>query len=198
MKNTVRLQQQIEYIREIDKLKHVLRQSFVMDASRQENDAEHTWHLAVMAVLLKEYAKEPLSDMTRILKMLLIHDIVEIDAGDTFAYDTAGHQDKREREERAANRIFGLLPQDQKDEMMALWLEFEDGSSAEARYAAAIDRIQPLLHNYYTEGVAWRKHGVKSSQVLARMSSIQEVVPELYEYVVELIHDAAAKGYLME
>lgn len=198
MKSISRLQQQIEYIREIDKLKHVLRQSFVMDASRQENDAEHTWHLAVMAVLLEEYAQEPLSDMTRILKMLLIHDIVEIDAGDTFAYDTVGHLDKREREEKAADRIFGLLPQDQKDEMIALWLEFETGNTAEARYAAAIDRIQPLLHNYYTEGVAWRKHGVKSSQVLARMSKIQDVVPELYDYTVGLIHDAVAKGYLAE
>ncbi|MBA9087833.1 putative hydrolase of HD superfamily [Fontibacillus solani] len=198
MNRIMRLQQQVEYIREIDKLKSVLRQSLLMDASRQENDAEHTWHLAVMAVLLQEYAKEPLSDMTRILKMLLIHDIVEIDAGDTFAYDEKGYLDKREREERAANRIFGLLPPDQKEEMLELWKEFESERTAESRYAAAIDRLQPLLHNYYTEGAAWRKHGVKSSQVLARISKLSEVVPELHEYASGLIHDAVVKGYLAE
>ncbi|MNN29411.1 5'-nucleotidase [compost metagenome] len=194
----VRLQQQMEYIREIDKLKKVLRQSLLMDASRQENDAEHSWHLAMMAVLLQEYANEPLTDVPRILKMLLIHDIVEIDAGDTFAYDEMGHLDKRVREEQAANRIFGLLPEDQRDELLALWEEFESESTAESRYAASIDRLQPLLHNYHTEGAAWRRHGVKSSQVLKRISKLKDSVPELYEYAAGLIHDAVAKGYLAE
>ncbi|GGH16582.1 HD domain-containing protein [Paenibacillus segetis] len=198
MNESIRLHQQIEFIREIDKLKAVLRQSLLMDASRQENDAEHTWHLAVMAMIMLEYAAEPRPDLTKVIKMLLIHDIVEIDAGDTFAYDEAGHNDKFQREQLAANRIFGLLPSDQGDELMSLWLEFEAGETMESRYAATIDRLQPLLHNYYTCGASWRKHGVRSSQVLKRITQMAIPAPALHDYAVWLVGDAVAKGYLAE
>ncbi|RUT46962.1 HD domain-containing protein [Paenibacillus anaericanus] len=193
-----RLHRQIEFIREIDKLKHVLRQSLLMDASRQENDAEHTWHIAMMGMIMLEHAVEPGLDLKVVLKMLLIHDIVEIDAGDTFAYDESGHVDKFQREQLAANRIFGLLPDDQRDELISLWLEFEAGDTMESRYAASIDRLQPLLHNYYTSGAAWQRHGVRSSQVLARITKMAISVPALYDYAVWLVGDAVAKGYLAE
>jgi len=193
-----RLQKQIEFIKEIDKLKHILRQTMLMDGSRRENDAEHTWHLAMMAIVLLEHSPEPHPDLSKVLKMLLVHDIVEIDAGDTFAYDTAGHEDKQERELTAAERIFGLLPEDQKQELMSLWLEFEERQSTEAKYAAAIDRVQPLLHNYYTGGLTWKKHGVRSSQVLDRISGVVDIIPPLYELVTGLIRDAVHKGYLQE
>ncbi|WP_199909989.1 HD domain-containing protein [Paenibacillus sp. CAA11] len=191
-----RLEQQLNFIREIDRLKGILRQTILMDKSRRENDAEHSWHIAMMAVLLNEYAEVRSLDLLKVLRMLLIHDIVEIDAGDTFAYDAAGHLDKFEREERAAKRIFGLLPKDQADELLSLWMEFEGGDTAEAGYARAMDRIQPLLHNYYTEGEAWRKHGVARNQVLARVAELQYTVPPLYSFVTELIDDAVVKGYL--
>lgn len=197
MNQSERLLKQIEFIKEIDKLKHILRRTVLMDGSRQENDAEHTWHLAMMAMVLLEHTPEP-PNLAKVLNMLLIHDIVEIDAGDTFAYDAAGHEDKQEREMKAAERIFGLLPEDQKQELIALWLEFEQRQSQEAKYAAAIDRIQPLLHNYYTGGLSWRKHGVRSSQVLERISDVADIAPSLYELVTGLIRDAVQKGYLQE
>lgn len=197
MNQSERLLKQIEFIKEIDKLKHILRRTVLMDGSRQENDAEHTWHLAMMAMVLLEHTPEP-PNLAKVLNMLLIHDIVEIDAGDTFAYDAAGHEDKQEREMKAAERIFGLLPEDQKQELIALWLEFEQRQSQEAKYAAAIDRIQPLLHNYYTGGLSWRKHGVRSSQVLERISDVADIAPSLYELVTGLIRDAVQKGYLLE
>ncbi|GGG12119.1 HD domain-containing protein [Paenibacillus aceti] len=193
-----RLKKQIEFIKEIDKLKLILRQTVLMDQSRQENDAEHTWHLAMMALVLLEHTTEPQPDLLKVFKMLLVHDIVEIDAGDTFAYDVVGYEDKQEREMKAAERIFGLLPEDQRQELMSLWLEFEECDSLDAKYAAAIDRTQPLLHNYYTGGVAWKKHGVRSSQVLARISGVAEISPALYELVTELIRDAVKQGYLQE
>ncbi|MCM3038341.1 HD domain-containing protein [Paenibacillus motobuensis] len=198
MNQVERLQKQIEFIKEIDKLKHILRQTVLMDASRQENDAEHTWHLAMMAMVLLEHTPEPRPNLSKVLKMLLVHDIVEIDAGDTFAYDTAGYEDKQEREMKAAERVFGLLPEDQKQELISLWLEFEERQSLEAKYAAAIDRIQPLLHNYYTGGLSWKKHGVRSSQVLDRISGVADIAPSLYELVIGLIQDAVQKGYLQE
>src|SRR5262249_50705513 len=146
-----RLARQIAFIIEIDKAKQVLRQTLLMDGSRLENDAEHSWHLAVMALLLAEYAGEAV-DLLRVLKMVLIHDLVEIDAGDTFVYDVEALATRREREERAADRIFGLLPADVEEEFRALWEEFEAQATPEARFAAALDRLQPLLHNYHTGG----------------------------------------------
>ena len=181
-----------------DKLKQVLRQTWHLDESRRENDAEHSWHLAVMAMLLLEHAKEPGLDLLRVLKMVLVHDIVEIDAGDTFAYDEVGALDKDEREQAAARRIFNILPEDQAAELRALWDEFEARQTAEARYAAALDRLQPLLHNYHTRGKAWRQHGVTSAQVLARNCHVAEGSPALWEFAEGLIRDAVAKGYLAE
>lgn len=192
-----RLRKQLEFIREIDKAKTVLRRSVLLDRSRRENDAEHSWHLAVMAILLVEYANEPV-DLLKVVKMLLIHDLVEIDAGDTYAYDAKGNEDKYEREQRAADRIFGLLPQEQGEELRRLWEEFEERRTPEARFAAAMDRLQPVMLNYLTEGVVWRQHGVTSEQVIARNRHIAEGSEVLWEAAAEYIQDAVRKGYLAQ
>lgn len=191
-----RLNRQIEFIREIDKLKTIYRQSYLMDKSRHENDAEHTWHITLMAWLLEEHLDQRKVNLLRVMKMLLVHDLVEIDAGDTFAYDEQGQEGKFEREMVAAKRIFGLLPVDQRDEMLALWLEFEQRETLESRYAAAMDRIQPLLHNYFTGGKAWQEHGVTADRVRARIVFLQEDLPDLYSLVQHLIDDAVKQGYL--
>lgn len=191
-----RLVRQLDFLREIDRLKTVLRQTVLTDKSRRENSAEHSWHLAVMAGLLQEHANEPGLDVGRVIRMVLIHDIVEIDAGDTFAYDTAGHADKAEREERAAERLFGLLPDDQRAEIMDLWREFEDRTTPEAKFAAALDRLQPMMHNYLTEGHTWRQHGITAGQVLARNRHIAEGSEALWRFAEQMINDAVDKGYL--
>lgn len=191
-----RLNRQIEFIREIDKLKTIYRQSYLMDKSRHENDAEHTWHITLMAWLLEEHLDQRKVNLLRVMKMLLVHDLVEIDAGDTFAYDEQGQEGEFEREMAAAKRIFGLLPVDQRDEMLALWLEFEQRETLESRYAAAMDRIQPLLHNYFTGGKAWQEHGVTADRVRARIVFLQEDLPDLYSLVQHLIDDAVKQGYL--
>jgi putative hydrolase of HD superfamily len=191
-----RLLQQIDFIIEIDKLKSIYRRSLIMDRSRYENDAEHTWHLMVMAVILLEHANDKEIDVLKVLKMLLIHDLVEIDAGDTFAYDVKGNEDKYERELAAAERIFGLLPEDQKEDAMKLWHEFEERVTSESRYAAALDRLQPLLHNYHTEGHAWKKYGVTSDKVFARNRHIAEGSEPLWSFAEQLIRSAVEKGYL--
>ncbi|WP_211747598.1 HD domain-containing protein [Paenibacillus sp. Marseille-Q4541] len=192
-----RIRQQIEFVREIDGLKHIVRQSYLMNSTRRENDAEHSWHIAVMALLLKEHTTQQDLDMTKVLHLLLIHDLVEIDAGDTFAYDVKGYEDKWERELAAAKRIYGLLPSDQKEEWMGLWLEFEEGLTKEAQYAAAMDRLQPVLHNFYTEGKAWRANQVSAVSVRKRLGVLQEVSPALEAFANELIDEAVEKGYLL-
>jgi len=191
-----RLSRQIGFVREIDKLKAVFRQTWLLDGSRKENDAEHSWHLATMAMLLGEHAAEPGIDVARVVRMTLVHDLVEIDAGDTFVYDEAGARDKARREQAAADRLFALLPPDQAAEMRALWEEFEARQTPEARFAAALDRLQPLLHNYYTQGAAWREHGVKLAQVLDRNRHMAEGAPRLWAFAERLIRDAVEKGYL--
>ena len=198
MSENDRLTRQIEFLLEIDRLKRVLRQTWHLDQSRRENDAEHSWHLAVMALLLAEYAAEPEIDLARVVKMVLVHDLVEIDAGDTFAYDDVGALDKAEREQAAADRIFALLPGDQAAEIRDLWEEFEARQTPEARYAAGLDRLQPLLHNYHTQGRTWREHNVTSDQVLARNRHMAEGAPELWRYAESRIHEAVAKGHLAE
>ena len=192
-----RLDAQIRFVIEIDKVKHVLRQTDLMDGSRRENDAEHSWHLAVMALLLAEYAAGDI-DLSRVVRMVLIHDLVEIDAGDTFCYDEEGAKDKAEREQAAADRIFAVLPDDQAVELRALWDEFEARETADAKFAASLDRLQPLLHNYHTQGAAWRRHGIVRSQVVARNQHIAEGAPALWDYARLLIDDAVARGYLAE
>ncbi|GAB2697058.1 HD domain-containing protein [Paenibacillus thermoaerophilus] len=191
-----RLTKQLRFIIEADRLKSVLRQTLVSDASRRENDAEHSWHLALMAMLLSEHAAEPGLDLGKVMRMLLVHDLVEIDAGDTFAYDEAGHTDKAEREQRAANRLFGLLPDDQRDEFHSLWREFEERATPEAKFAASLDRLQPMLLNYTTRGHAWRKHGVTSDRVEKRNRHIEEGAPALWSFAERLIGEAVERGFL--
>lgn len=190
-----RLASQIRFALEIDKLTGVLRQTLLLDRSRQENSAEHSWHVALMALLLKEYA-DPGVEISRVIMMLLVHDLVEIDAGDTYCYDVKANASKADRERCAADRIFGILPPDQGSAFRALWEEFEAGESADARFANAMDRLQPMLHNYHTEGLQWRKHGVSSERVLERNSRIADGSSVLWEYAHRLVGDAVARGYL--
>jgi putative hydrolase of HD superfamily len=192
-----RLGRQIGFLLEIDKLKTILRQSYLLHADRQENSAEHSWHVAVMALLLVEYAGER-PDLSRVLQMLLIHDIVEIDAGDTYCYDEVDKLAKAEREQQAAQRIFGLLPDGQSEKLTALWQEFEAGVSREAQCANAVDRFMPILHNYYTQGKSWRAHGVTKQKVIARNIRIREYSPYLWQWLNSLLEDAVDKGYLLE
>lgn len=191
-----RLKKQIEFILEIDKLKHIYRQTLLTDGSRHENDAEHSWHLAMMAILLCEHATEMSIDMFRVVKMVLIHDIVEIDAGDVHCYDEEAVETRRILEHRAAERLFGLLPEDQAQEFKDLWLEFERQSTPEACFAASLDRLQPLLHNHRTGGYSWRKHGVSSDKVVKRTRPIRDVSEPLWKFVEDLIQDSIDKGYL--
>lgn len=190
-----RLEKQIQFVMEIDKLKHIYRQNLVADGSRRENDVEHSWHLAVMALLLQEYTVEPV-DVLKVIQMVLLHDLVEIDAGDTFAYDPEAGLDKEERERLAADRLYSLLPDDQGCELRALWDEFEAGESPEARFAACLDRLQPLLNNYHTQGGTWRMHDVSSAQVRKRMEPVGESAPVLGELVETLIESAIEQGIL--
>ena len=192
---TDRLARQLLFIVEVDRLKSVIRRTLLTDQSRRENSAEHSWHLAVMASVLSEYAHRPVN-LERVIRMILVHDIVEIDAGDTFAYDVEGHSDKDERERAAGKRLFGLLPKEQREEMWDLWREFEDGATVEARFANAMDRMQPMLHNVLTEGHTWRQHGVLKHQVLERNAVIEEGAPELWEYVVRFVEEAVENGLL--
>jgi 5'-deoxynucleotidase YfbR-like HD superfamily hydrolase len=191
-----RLQKQLQFILEIDKLKKIVRQSPLTDQSRKENDAEHSWHLAVMAILLSEYALEHQMDVFHVVKLVLIHDLVEIDAGDTFCYDKVGNRQKLEREKRAADRIFNMLPQDQATQIRDLWDEFETRETPEACFAAALDRLQPLLLNFHTQGGTWREHGVRRDQVVQRNSPIQDGAPTLWDYAEKLIDEAIEKGIL--
>jgi len=192
---SLRLDQQIGFILELDTLKSVLRRSYLLNNTRRENSAEHSWHLSAMALVLAEHANADI-DQLRVLKMLLVHDIVEIDSGDTYIYDTAGNDTKAVREQEAAQRIFGLLPDDQKLELTRLWQEFEARETPEAKFAAALDRLMPLLHNYHTEGRSWREHGITKQQVLNFNRHIADGSQSLWKYAEALIDDAAAKGYL--
>ena len=180
---------------ELDKMKNIYRQTYVLHEDRKENDAEHSWHLARLAFMLEEYAAEPI-DTLKVIKMVLLHDVVEIDAGDTYLYDEEGYKSKAEREEKAAQRIFGLLPDDQRDEYYALWREFEDDITYESRFASILDRMQPLLLNYTKGGIAWKEHGVHKEQVLSRNRPYFDASHELAEVIESVIEDAAAKGWL--
>jgi putative hydrolases of HD superfamily len=191
-----RLARQIQFIAEVDKLKEIFRQTLCTQSRRQENDAEHSWHLALIVLVLAEHSNVPALDMLRVLKMLIIHDLVEIDAGDTFAYDLARMADQRERETRAADRIFGLLPDDQHREFRELWEEFEARQTPEAKFAAAVDRFQPMLLNCLTNGAAWQRHGVTSDRVIARNQHIAEGSAALWDYARQMIDDAVAAGNL--
>lgn len=191
-----RLEQQIQFIIEIDKLKQILRQNIVIGTQRNENDAEHSWHLAMMAILFSEYSADKHIDILKVVKMVLIHDLVEIDAGDTFCYDEKGYEDKAEREQKAAQRLFSLLPPDQAKEIWDLWNEFENLNTPESRFAAGLDRFQPLILNYNTSGHTWQKPGVTSAKVLKRNNILEENAPLLWEYAKAMIEDSIQKGFL--
>jgi putative hydrolase of HD superfamily len=191
-----RLEQQIEFIREADKLKTIDRQTLLTDASRRENDAEHSWHLALMALLLGEYADGKNINLLHVVRMVLIHDMVEIDAGDTYCYDEAGYQDKAQRETAAADRIFNLLPTDQALQLRSLWNEFEAAETPESKFANALDRLQPLMHNVFTDGQMWKHHGVVKSQVIDRNRKIADGAPDLWAFARKLIEKAVNKGHL--
>jgi len=190
-----KLGRQLAFIMELDRLKGILRQTRVLDGARQENSAEHSWRLALCAVVLAEHAPGEM-DLSRVLKMVLVHDVVEIDAGDAFCYDADANVGKEERERRAAERIFGLLPAEQANELRELWEEFEAGASADARFAVALDRLQPLLLNFAGEGGSWRQHRVTHDQVMVRMAPIRHGAPELWPAVVRLLDEAVARSYL--
>lgn len=183
------------FVIEVDRLKNIFRQSYIIDGSRKENDAEHSWHLAIMAFILSEYANRVI-DVLKVIKMVIIHDLVEIDAGDTYAYDTKGHEHKFEKELVAAKRIFGLLPEDLEKEMLSLWDEFEEGVTPEAQFALALDKVQPVILNYLSEGKAWIQHGIYKEQVVLRNKGSKDGAEALWEYVMQIIDEATEKGYL--
>jgi len=188
---------QLAFLREIDALKHVYRRTTVMDGSRRENSAEHSWHIALAALVLAEHADEPV-EVGKVVKLLLLHDIVEIDAGDTFAYDQVGKASQAAREDAAANRIFGLLPDGQARELRALWDEFEAKETPEARFAHAVDRLLPVLHNFATGGGSWHNHGVNYAMVVERMRPLAENSTALWAWLHGLLDEAVRRGYLAE
>lgn len=189
------LEQQIKFLIEIDKLKTIERKTKIISGTRHENDAEHSWHLAMMAIILHKHANQDV-DLFKVIRMLLVHDLVEIDAGDTFAYDTHGQGDKYERELIAANRIFGMLPAEQGKELMELWVEFENKESNEAKFAASLDRLQPLIHNYLNDGDTWQKYNITSEKVLARNKEISNGSAKLWHYAQQIINHSVERGIL--
>lgn len=192
-----RLEQQIRFLLEIDKQKEIVRQTYLADGSRKEGDAEHAWHLAVMAFLLADYANEKI-DVLKTVKMVLLHDVIEIDAGDTYAYDIEGNKTKRVREERAADRIYGMLPEERKQEYRALWEEFETMETPEARFANTLDKIQPILLNHASGGRSWREHGVKREQIMERNERTHEGSEALWEYALNIINQNTENGNIQE
>ncbi|ARV72886.1 HD domain-containing protein [Vibrio campbellii] len=191
-----RLEKQLALIIELDQLKSVLRRTRVKSADRRlENSGEHSWHVALMAVLMQEHANAPI-DIARVMKMLLIHDVVEIDAGDTFVYDVAASKEQEEKEIKAAERLFGMLPSDQGDELFALWKEFEAAQSDDAKYAKALDRLIPMLLNYHNDGQSWKEHGVTREQALTINKRIESGSVTLWGKAKELIEEATEKGWL--
>lgn len=192
-----RLERQLAFLVEVDRLKGILRQTTLCDGSRRENSAEHSWHLALMSLVLAEHAGAGV-DAGQVLRMLLVHDLVEIDAGDTFAYDAGANVGREARERLAAERIFGLLPPDQAAELRTVWEEFEAQATPEARVANALDRLQPLLNNHHSGGGSWRAHGVTRAQVLRRMEPIRAGLPALWPMVEAIVTRSCALGHIRE
>ena len=190
-----RLKKQLDFALEIDKEKNIPRQTHLSGHGRNENDAEHAWHMAIMAYLLREYSNEPV-DITRVMLMCLIHDVVEIDAGDTYAYDEEGKKTQKAREEAAKERIYSLLPEDQKEELAAIFDEFEESKTPESKFAHAMDNLQPLMLNNSNDGGDWREHGVSAKQVYGRQSRTKEGSEKLYEVTDQIIKKHREKGNL--
>ena len=191
----IRLDQQLRFTAEIDKMTSILRRTMLIDDSRRENDAEHSWHIAVMALLFTEYAAEPV-DIGRAVKMCVVHDLIEIYAGDTFAYDAAGNKDKAQREQAAADKLFAMLPKEQGDEIRSLWEEFDAMQTPDAKYAACMDRLQPFLHNTLTSGHTWVESGTNRASVEKRMAIIKEFMPTVYKWIEQNLDNAIQRGWL--
>lgn len=189
-----RIYKQIKFLIEADKLKEIYRRTYLQDGSRRENSAEHSWHIALMAIILNEYTIEPVN-INHVLMLLLIHDMVEIDAGDTYCYDMDAEQDRAWREKLAAERLFSILPDDQSLLIRKLWEEFEMGETPEAHFAIAMDRLMPLLLNYANKGKSWKENGISVNQVMARVRTLKASSPFLWEFAVGLIGDAVEKGF---
>lgn len=194
MKNE-RLLKDIKFIVELDKMKSIFRETSIIGEDRREDDAQHSWHISLMAMVLSEYTNEKV-DLLRVIKMLLIHDLVEIFAGDTFCYDLAGNADKRERELEAAEKIFGMLDEDKGLELRALWDEFEEIKTPEAKFATAMDRFQPMLNNYHNNGGTWKKYDVSQSDIYKRISPVKDSSEELWKFVEHMIEDAYDRGLI--
>ena len=193
-----RLQQQLNFLMEIDQLKQVERQTAITDGSRRENTAEHSWHLAMYALVLQEWSNVDV-DIAHVLALCLVHDIVEIDAGDTFAYDTTGYADKEAREQKAADRLFGLLPDDQRDRLRSLWDEDEAQETPASQFANAVDRMQPAMLNHHAgDESPWKRHGVSYPQALKRLSPIGDGSTTLWQHTQTLINEARSRGHLTE
>lgn len=192
-----RLEQQLQFILEIDKVKKIIRQTPLSDASRKENDAEHSWHIALMAYLLQEYVEKPV-EVSKVMLMVLIHDLVEIDAGDTYAYDEEGAKTKDERERKAADHIFGMLPEDQGMYLKALWEEFEAYETAEAKYAHLLDNFQPLLLNDAAGGISWTEHQVKKSQIYKRNEKVEETSATIWKCMQNKIDKHIQAGHVLD
>lgn len=190
-----RLRQQLEFLMEIDRQKEIIRQTYLADGSRKETDAEHAWHLAIMCMILSEYANEKI-DVSKTIMMVLTHDLVEIDAGDTYAYDQTGNQTKKERELKAADRIYGLLPEDQQKYLRALWDEFEAMETPEAKFANMLDKIQPVCLNDQSKGKSWVEHGVCKRQIMERNSRTHEGSELLWDYIKKLIEKNVKVGFI--
>ena len=186
---------QIEFIREIDKLKYIFRKTKLINSDRPENDAEHSWHLAMMAIVLAGHANEPI-DLEKVMKMVLIHDIVEIDSGDVFAYDTTKSHDNFDEELKAARRIFGILPEEQAEEFINLWIEFEEMKTPESKFARSLDRLEPLLQNASNNGGTWREFDVKFDKVIEKKKAIKDGSEELWKFAKQLIDESVEKGIL--
>lgn len=192
-----RLLKDIDFIVEIDKMKKILRQTSVIGVDKRENDAEHSWHISLMAVVLEEYSNEKI-DILKVVKILLTHDLVELYAGDTFCYDVKGNEDKRDRELKAAEKIYGMLDKDKGEELRALWDEFEEMQSPEALFAASMDRIQPMLSNYHNNGGTWKKYNVKKENIYKRISPVEKASDDLWEYMKYIIEDAENRGLIIK
>ena len=186
---------QIEFIREIDKLKYIFRKTKLINSDRPENDAEHSWHLAMMAIVLAGHANEPI-DLEKVMKMVLIHDIVEIDSGDVFVYDTTKSHDNFDEELKAARRIFGILPEEQAEEFINLWIEFEEMKTPESKFARALDRLEPLLQNASNNGGTWREFDVKYDKVIEKKKVIKDGSEKIWEFAKQLIDESVEKGIL--
>lgn len=189
-----RFNKKLQFLMIVDKMKSIYRQTLLSDKSRRETDAEHSWHIAVMAILLKDFAPEG-ADIDRVVRMCLVHDLVEIYAGDTFCYDTKAGEDKEEREKLAADRLFAVLPEDDGEELRTLWEEFDRQETPDAIFAASLDRIQPLLNNFLTEGHTWRKGNVSRAQAQKRASLIEKGIPFAWDTVMEILDDSEKKGF---